>query len=177
MNTPVQEVVVSSSVFGHGNITWPQFCTVVGGKYTKDGKEKRSAGLVNTKVIELSTVLTGIGTNGNHPTVAQLLSYRQGANGKRDWFVLTKLTAGQAAVLIDHLINLPNKNQNGNVQASQAEPWGEPVPAEAHTIVPATQTPELAKLADGRYHLEGSNGYYISVRTSPKNGQQYISWA
>lgn len=162
-----------------------QFKMIVGGKVADPTKPKGYQGyfgLVNSKIVDPNLRVTD-----NSPTLGELLAYSSAINDNgvpfRKWTNLFSLNKKQAQSLIKFMLDtLPDREENvaspvtTTVSPKVDDTWGAtpvvatPVVAENHVKIPAT-------LPDGRYHLEGSGGYYATVRTSEKNGKQYIHFS
>lgn len=176
---------VTSGKFTDPNmISEKQFKMIVGGKILDPSKPKGYQGyygLINSKVIDLAAKVTDHDTS---PTYGWVLSYvpttNQNGTAYRKWTNLFSLTKKQASLVISNMMLLPDKEQRqANTDQQNGSPsWGDaaPVVATQHSKVEA-QPVATAPLQDGRYHLEGSNGYYVTVHTSEKNGRQYVNFS
>lgn len=160
-------------------ISEAQFKMIVGGKIIDPSKPKGYRGyygLINSKIVDPNLRITP-----NSPTLGELLHYSSATteNGVpfRKWTNLFSLTKKQSQAVIKFMLDLPDRDPKvaapvtTTVSPKVDDTWGEvPVVAENHVKIPAT-------LPDGRYHLEGSGGYYATVHTSEKNGRQYINFS
>lgn len=176
---------VTSGKFTDPNmISERQLKMIVGGKVLDPSKPKGYQGyygLINSKVIDLSAKVTD---HESSPTYGWVLSYvpstNQNGNPFRKWTNIFSLTKKQASLVISAMVDLPEKEERQqNTDSSNGAPsWGDaaPVVATQHAKVEVA-APASTPLQDGRYHLEGSNGYYVTVRTSEKNGRPYVNFS
>lgn len=170
MNAPVQDVSDNKLFSDPSNISWEQFTTIVGGKfYSKNkGREIRTYGLLNSKLFNMDSKVQD---HPNSPTYGELFHYTPAvnSNGKpfRKWTRLTSLNKKQASWLIENMMKLPDRpRDDADQQVASIPPVG-------HDKV----TDKPVKLADGRYHLEDSGGFYVTVSTSEKTGRQTVRFS
>lgn len=166
-------------------ISWEQFTTIVGGKFFSKAKnrEVRTYGLLNSKLFDMDSKVQD---HPKSPTYRELFDYTPeiNSNGKpfRKWTRLTSLSKKQATWLIGYMIDLEDRPKDGPQSSypvkgqNMTDP--EVVPANDHHLVMseevASKSPEADQLPVGRYHLEGSNGFYVNV-TKFKNGKYNVN--
>jgi hypothetical protein len=165
-------------------ISRPQFTTLVGGKIYDKSLPKGYKGyyglfnqMVDLKVLDRSA---HVGSDQT-PTWGWVFDYTQAVNSNtgvpfRQWTNLFSLNSKQASFIIKQALALVNAAKD-----SQAPVVPTPVPAQNHELVfsdedtqPVSKSPEADGLPEGRYHLEGSDGYYVNV-TKFKNGNYKVA--
>jgi hypothetical protein len=163
-------------------ISFEQFTTIVGGKFFSKNKQRevRTYGLLNSKVFDMDSKVQD---HEKSPTYRWVFDYTPAvnSNGKpfRNWTNLAHLDKKQAQWLIKHMLALPEKDENRTVAAPVTDPEFTPnqiMPTahQGHTLDSDTvaKSPGKDVLPDGRYHLEGSGGFYVNITTG-KNGRKY----
>jgi hypothetical protein len=165
-------------------ISRPQFTMLVGGKvYDKSLPKgyKGYFGLFN-QMVELKVLDRNAHVGSDKtPTWGWVFDYTQAINSNtgvpfRKWTNLFDLDSKQAAFIIKKALELVTA-----AKGSETPVVPTPVPATDHQIVfsdedtdPVSKSPEADELPVGRYHLEGSNGFYVNV-TKFKNGKYNVN--
>jgi len=166
-------------------ISRKQFALLVGGKVYDKSEPKGYKGyygllnqLVEAGLFDRNAKVTD---HEKSPTYGYIFDYTSAINSKtgvpfRQWTNLFNLNSKQAAWVIKHMLELVKQ-----IETETKVPATPVVPAQDHQMVfsdevqPVSKSPEKDGLPEGRYHLEGSDGYYVKVTKSEKNGRYYVT--